>query len=59
MRLTNGDRHVTFGYRTEDARLEATGGLPEGARIVADPMQGLAQGLVEGKAVRVSDGGKP
>lgn len=40
---------LTFGLRTEDARVAVAGGLPPGARIVADPPRGLA----EGRALRV------
>jgi len=30
--------------RSEDARLEVRGGLPDGARIVARPVAGLSEG---------------
>jgi HlyD family secretion protein len=35
---------LTFGLRSEDARLEVVGGLPEDARIVAAPVAGLEEG---------------
>jgi HlyD family secretion protein len=35
---------LTFGARSEDARLEVVAGLPEGALIVARPTPGLAEG---------------
>ena len=35
---------LAFGLRSEDARLEVVGGLPEGARIVAAPVSGLEEG---------------
>lgn len=44
-------RVVQFRHRTEDARLEIVGGLPEGARVVAK----LQDGLREGRAARVSE----
>ena len=37
-------RLVKFRHRTEDARLELVGGLPEGARVVARPENGLREG---------------
>lgn len=40
---------LTFGHRTEDARLEVVGGLPDGARIVAADVSGIR----EGRAARV------
>lgn len=40
-------RLVKFRHRTEDARLELVGGLPEGARVVAR----LENGLREGRSV--------
>lgn len=40
---------LTFGHRTQDARAEVLGGLPQGARIVTAPVEGLA----EGRAARV------
>ncbi|MHA6325853.1 efflux RND transporter periplasmic adaptor subunit [Roseivivax sp. CAU 1753] len=46
---------VTFGHRTEDARLEVVNGLPEGARIVAVP---LGAGAVGARA-RIVDRGAP
>lgn len=35
---------LAFGAKSEDARLEVTGGLPEDARIVARPGSGFAEG---------------
>ena len=35
---------LSFGLRSEDARLEVVGGLPEGAQIVAAPVTGLEEG---------------
>lgn len=35
---------LTFGHRTEDARVEVVSGLPEGAQIVARPVKGLTEG---------------
>lgn len=35
---------LIFGRRTEDARVEVVSGLPDGARIVASPVKGLAEG---------------
>jgi HlyD family secretion protein len=46
-RLKQAD--VTFGHRSEDARLEVTGGLPAGAQIVAAPVYGVR----EGRAARI------
>jgi HlyD family secretion protein len=43
---------LTFGHRSEDARLEVVGGLPDGARIVA----AVLSGLKEGRAARVAEG---
>ena len=43
---------LTFRYRSDDARLEVVGGLPEGARIVAE----IVPGLKEGRGVRVIGG---
>ncbi|GGE89586.1 efflux RND transporter periplasmic adaptor subunit [Stappia taiwanensis] len=48
-------RALVFGHRSEDARLEVTGGLPEGARIVSAAVSGLR----EGRMARVSDGAAP
>ena len=42
-------RALTFRYRTEDARLEVVGGLPDQAQIVAAP----GAGFREGRAARV------
>ena len=36
--------NVVFGHRTEDARLEIVGGLPEGAKVVSHPLKGLSKG---------------
>jgi HlyD family secretion protein len=44
-------RLVQFRHRTEDARLEIVGGLPENASVVTRPESGLR----EGRAVRVSE----
>ncbi len=41
-RLAQAD--LAFGLRSEDARLEVAGGLPEGAQIVAAPVTGLEEG---------------
>ena len=46
---------LTFGHRTEDARVAVAGGLPQGARIIAAPVAGLTQG----RAVRVIDEAAP
>lgn len=35
---------LSFGYRSEDARYQVTGGLPEGAQIVASRNSGLREG---------------
>jgi HlyD family secretion protein len=43
-------RLVQFRHRTEDARLEIVGGLPENARVVTR----LESGMREGRAVRVA-----
>lgn len=40
---------LSFGHRSEDARLEVVGGLPEGAQVVATRLDGVA----EGRRVRV------
>ena len=40
---------LSFGHRTEDGRLQVTGGLPEGAQLVAS----LQPGLKEGRRARV------
>jgi HlyD family secretion protein len=37
-------RALTFGRRTLDGRLEVTGGLPDGARVVAAAVPGLGEG---------------
>jgi len=47
-------RMLTFRYRTEDARLEVVGGLPEKAQVVAKS----GQGFREGRAVRIVEAGK-
>ena len=46
---------VTFGHRTEDARVEIVAGLPEGARVVTT----AAKGLVEGRAARILEEARP
>jgi HlyD family secretion protein len=46
---------VTFGHRTEDARVEIVAGLPEGARVVTV----AAKGLVEGRAARILEEATP
>jgi HlyD family secretion protein len=46
-------RRVNFRHRTEDARLEIAGGLPEGARVVTR----LESGLREGRPVKVGGTG--
>ncbi|MCB1504865.1 MAG: efflux RND transporter periplasmic adaptor subunit [Hyphomicrobiaceae bacterium] len=43
-------RSARFQHRTEDARLEIVGGLPEGAQVVTR----LASGLREGRSVSVA-----
>ncbi|CAG0962081.1 Macrolide export protein MacA [Myxococcaceae bacterium] len=43
---------LAFGHRTEDARLEVVGGLPDGARVVAE----IVPGLREGRRARASEG---
>ena len=48
-------RLLTFGHRTEDSRLEVTGGLPDGASVAL----GLPATAREGRAVRVTTEGKP
>jgi HlyD family secretion protein len=35
---------LSFGHRSEDARLEVAGGLPEGAQIVATRLDGVEEG---------------
>jgi HlyD family secretion protein len=42
-------RSLTFGHRTEDARLEVIGGVPPRAEIVTE----VASGLREGRAARI------
>ncbi|MEZ5776981.1 MAG: efflux RND transporter periplasmic adaptor subunit [Paracoccaceae bacterium] len=46
---------LVFGYRTEDARVEVVGGLPDGAQIVSSPVKGLS----DGRMVRVIAGDAP
>lgn len=46
---------VTFGHRTEDARVEIVAGLPEGSHVVTAP----SKGLVEGRAARISGEATP
>lgn len=48
-------QELTFGLRTEDGRSQVTGGLSEGAEIVA----GIVPGLRENRAARVSVAPKP
>ena len=45
---------LSFGHRTEDGRLQVTGGLPEGAQLVAS----LQPGLKEGRRARVVGGAR-
>jgi HlyD family secretion protein len=47
-------RSITFGHRTEDARLEITGGLPDGAAVIAE----INASLQEGRAARAIREGK-
>ena len=47
-------RLVSFGHRTEDARLEIRSGLPEGAAVVAE----AGASLQEGRAARATQEGK-
>jgi HlyD family secretion protein len=42
---------LTFGARDDRGRIEVTGGLPDGAQIVATPPQGAA----EGRLARIGD----
>jgi len=44
-----------FGHRTEDAQVELVSGLPDGARVIAMPVKGLA----EGRMVRVIERDAP
>jgi len=46
---------VTFGHRTEDARVEIVSGLPDGASVVTAP----SKGLVEGRAARMAGETRP
>ena len=46
---------VTFGHRTQDARVEIVSGLPDGASVVTLP----SKGLVEGRAARTSEETRP
>ncbi|MCK6451575.1 MAG: efflux RND transporter periplasmic adaptor subunit [Alphaproteobacteria bacterium] len=46
-------RSVSFRHRTEDARLEVSGGLPPGVEIVAE----IVPGLREGRAARIVPSG--
>lgn len=46
---------LRFGHRTEDARLEVVGELPDGARIVAVAVPGLA----EGRRARIVEAVRP
>lgn len=45
-------RALTFGHRTDDARLEVVGGLPDGAQVVA----AIGAGFRQGRWVRVVNG---
>lgn len=47
-------RVVQIRHRTEDARLEIVGGLPDGAHAVSR----LASGLREGRSARISEGAR-
>ncbi len=44
-------RRLSFAHRTLDGRLEVSGDLPEGARVVTRPLSGLA----EGRSVRTAE----
>jgi len=44
-------RRVQFHHRTEDARLEVVGGLPDGARIVSR----MVDGMRAGRSVRLNE----
>lgn len=46
-------RLVEFRHRTEDARLEIVGGLPDGAQVVTQ----VEKGFREGRSVRVNEAG--
>ena len=46
---------VTFGHRTEDARVEIVSGLPDGASVVT----AASKGLVEGRAARIAGEVRP
>lgn len=48
-------REIALGHRTLDSRLEITGGLPEGARVI----NALRPGLREGRAAKVLEGTSP
>jgi len=48
-------RQISFGYRTDDARVAIASDEPAAASVIADPPAGIA----EGKPVRVVNGGKP
>jgi len=48
-------RLVQFRHRTEDARLEIVGGLPDGARVV----ERIGKGFREGRAVRIEGADGP
>lgn len=56
--VENGGLHrrlVQFRHRTEDSRVEISGGLPANARVVTH----LASGLREGRAARVIEAASP
>jgi HlyD family secretion protein len=38
------ETEVTFGHRTQDARVEIVSSLPDGAKVVAAPVKGLSEG---------------
>ena len=46
------ETEVIFGHRTEDARVQVISGLPKGAKVVAAPVKGLA----EGRMARITGG---
>lgn len=48
-------REVTIGQRTLDGRLDIAGGLPAGAKVVAEPRPGLRVG----RGTKVSNGAAP
>ncbi len=50
-------RQVSFGYRTEDSRLQIVDGLPDGAAVVTDTAAAAAA-LQEGRSARVAQEAK-